>query len=988
MSKDQIIACLLFFAGLVACNVKSTSEIGADDVLVISCNAEKWDGDKFVDESGKYKLSRADGRTKEEKRSGEYSLKLTSQRKYGMTVLLHDIKPDDYILVSVWKKGEGHITASDDIQGGFYKATNEIGKTDSLGWEQMVLEFYIPHNYKGEYLKVLLANFGSKPVYFDDLKIVKSNKKVFPSYNDKKVMNIFISDENYKKLSFKRDHAIEEGLLITADDDWVKAIIFYDNQVLDTRIRLKGDRLDHLRGRKWSFRIKIKGDNSWKGMKTFSIQTPAARNYLHEWFFHQALQKEDILCTRYGFVPVIVNGVSLGVYAWEEHFEKQLVEARKRREGPILKLSDDSYWINDKLRAQKKEIDYSVAYYDASVVTPFDTKGITADSVMYSEFQRGRDLYHQYKYAKGWASDIFDIEAVAKYYAMTDASNAYHTLHFFNQRFYYNPVLGKLEPIFFDSFADVGIFDYNGTDLIAEKAKTIWLSVHLKLFADPVFREKYFMYLDKYSKRSFWETIYNEKKEEVNELNNILQEEFTNYNFDINRFYTIAEEARIAKEALQKALAEENLFSKYKDRNSGVNSNQKGKVDAEYLPHLVNVYTQNKKTYRVENYSSDSLWITGFSDIPQLETEKLDKKILLPNSGSKQNYIVDVQHEFSGHKYLFISVRNEQLALPILPWNAPNENPRYLDVMHSFPLEKLKNRDFVEVKSDTLIFKGKVEIDESVVIPKNWIVVFNPGTIINIIKSATFVSYSPVYVNGTQSAPVMVGSSDGSSKGFNVFQAKQKSQVSHAVFSGLGNLNFGGWVTTSAVCFYESDVDFRHVKFEKNIACDDALNVVRSDFLIEDCVFENAFADAFDSDFCTGQIKATKFLFPGNDAIDFSGSMVNIENCTVESAGDKGVSCGEQSTIVIKNSVINGGNIGIASKDKSSVRIEDSSIQNVTYGLVAFCKKPEYGPANISTTKLGIKKYLFLHLIEEGSTLNFNNREIFGQEKKLASKFY
>ena len=62
-------------------------------------------------------------------------------------------------------------------------------------------------------------------------------------------------------------------------------------------------------------------------------------------------------------------------------------------------------------------------------------------------------------------------------------------LHFFNQRFYYNPVIGKLEPIFFDSFADVGIFDYYGYNLIVENAPNAEISVHLKIFADPKFRK-------------------------------------------------------------------------------------------------------------------------------------------------------------------------------------------------------------------------------------------------------------------------------------------------------------------------------------------------------------------------------------------------------------------------------------------------------------------------------------------------------------------
>jgi hypothetical protein len=257
-----------------------------------------------------------------------------------------------------------------------------------------------------------------------------------------------------------------------------------------------------------------------------------------------------------------------------------------------------------------------------------------------------------------------------------------------------------------------------------------------------------------------------------------------------------------------------------------------------------------------------------------------------------------------------------------------------------------------------------------------------------LVHGATFISYSPLFVKGTESSPVIFKSSDHTGKGINVFQVKTRSEVKNAVFTGLTNLQFGGWLTTCSVCFYEADVDFEKVKFEKNVNCDDALNVVRSHFNIQNCSFENTFADAFDSDFSTGVVSSTHFISAGNDALDFSGSHVLIENTTISDSGDKGISCGEQSQITIKECSVEGGNIGVAAKDNSEVQIDDSEIKYVNFGLVAFCKKPEYGPARIRANNLILKKYIYLHLIEEGSNLEFNNREIFGQERNLAKRFY
>ncbi len=53
-----------------------------------------------------------------------------------------------------------------------------------------------------------------------------------------------------------------------------------------------------------------------------------------EWYIHQICAEEDLLTTRYDFVNVEINGEIKGAYALEEHFDKQLLEARNRREGP------------------------------------------------------------------------------------------------------------------------------------------------------------------------------------------------------------------------------------------------------------------------------------------------------------------------------------------------------------------------------------------------------------------------------------------------------------------------------------------------------------------------------------------------------------------------------------------------------------------------------------------------------------------------------
>ncbi len=132
--------------------------------------------------------------------------------------------------------------------------------------------------------------------------------------------------------------------------------------------------MDHLEGNKWSFRIKLKGNNSYYGLKKFSIQDPSTRSFMMEWFAHQLFEKEDILTTRYQFKVVYINGVNKGVYALEEHFNKRLLEYRNQREGPIVKFDESGIWQArlDQKKTGNPFIKYP--YLESSEILPFSKK--------------------------------------------------------------------------------------------------------------------------------------------------------------------------------------------------------------------------------------------------------------------------------------------------------------------------------------------------------------------------------------------------------------------------------------------------------------------------------------------------------------------------------------------------------------------------------------------------------------------------------------
>jgi len=219
---------------------------------------------------------------------------------------------------------------------------------------------------------------------------------------------------------------------------------------------------------------------------------------------------------------------------------------------------------------------------------------------------------------------------------------------------------------------------------------------------------------------------------------------------------------------------------------------------------------------------------------------------------------------------------------------------------------------------------------------------------------------------------VSIHSSDSTGQGLTVIDNYGNSLLQYVTFKNLNTLHKYGWYLTGAVTFYQSNVIIENCTFEDNL-CEDALNLVQSNFTFSNASVQNTYSDGLDSDFCSGTILTSTFKNTGNDCIDLSGSIIDIKGCTITNSGDKGISGGENSLVKVDDTKINKAKTAIASKDLSTVIVNSVILQNVDYGFVAFQKKPEFGPAKIIVTNTIRGVINYKNLIDSGSML-INNK--------------
>jgi len=142
---------------------------------------------------------------------------------------------------------------------------------------------------------------------------------------------------------------------------------------------------------------------------------------------------------------------------------------------------------------------------------------------------------------------------------------------------------------------------------------------------------------------------------------------------------------------------------------------------------------------------------------------------------------------------------------------------------------------------------------------------------------------------------------------------------------------------------------------------EDAINVKNGHILMDHCLISGAASDAFDLDFCKGEIRNSNFRDIGGDGVDFSGSYVTVSGCRFENVGDKGISVGENSHPILINNLFNHCNLGFSSKDLSDTKVAFCTFVNNNLAIEAKRKKPFFGGATgtvVSCVFSGNKKLL------------------------------
>jgi hypothetical protein len=781
----------------------------------------------------------------------------------------------------------------------------------------------------------------------------------------------------YRQMLEKRDEALKVGILQTTDDDFVPATISYNNgPKMDIKMRLKGDWTDHLKGKKWSFRIHLtNSDDQILGFRQFSIQTPETRNFLYEWAFHENLINEGVMTTRYDFVNVMLNGELLGVYGIEENFAAELVESQGRRQGVILRFDEDNLW-NKWAYFYENGTNFmgsgwSYTTEKTADITTFQTGKIRENETLAAEAETARSLLESFESGKLSASEVFDVKLMGRFFALSDLWAACHGTNWHNLRFFYNPITARLEPVVFDAIPF--------SECKQDATKNFIFDAGNSIFDDDEIRRAYAQELYRITRPGYIQTLRDQYDTEAQGYTSALLKEYAEKGLDMS-WQRLIERQQFLNLWFSPPNPVKGAYSL-----SGINPGDTVPVQlrielTNLAPVPVDVVgfeingspvdlgsiqpgslASYKDSKVVPNYAQYSF---NFEETPKwADPDHLPEiKAVIRLAGIPNDLKIDLNG----------AMTPAEISLGPLP---PPVNLN--DLLAEYPFLSAS-----PTGDQILVSPGVWDITGDLVIPSSMKLIISAGTVLRFDPDSVIFTHGVLDVLGTENDPVLLTAKDPNQGwgGIVLLSAPGESIWKYAKIENTHGIARQGWILTGGITIFQSAIQLDHAIIGNN-QTEDAINVVHGKFTFLNTLFENTFADAFDSDFSDGDIRDCTFQNIQGDAVDISGTHATASNLTITNITDKGFSIGEDSHIIADNIHMDTVGIGVASKDLSSVEIKDSDIRNTRFsGLAAYIKKPVFGPASIIAENVTITDTEQLCVVQKGSSILLNGKDYPGQE--------
>ncbi|WP_440931082.1 hypothetical protein, partial [Candidatus Pelagibacter sp.] len=362
-----------------------------------------------------------------------------------------------------------------------------------------------------------------------------------------------------------------------------------------------------------------------------------------------------------------------------------------------------------------------------------------------------------------------------------------------------------------------------------------------------------------------------------------------------------------------------------------------------YFPIKISSMEYSEKTYKIneiispKKLSLNSLFESSSYNIPKKrETSFIKLKI---NEPTTNNQITNINFTIGKNDY--------NKTVKLIDFNPVKFDKSFLGNLEKFSSDFTINHDLKQIRFN----KNNIQIFQTLIFPKNYQIILDDNIEITLNNNSNLIFESDIFYENQ--IPNLILSSKG--KNCVIFK-NNRINIKSLSLDGFSHCQNLGFHLTGGINFYESDINLNLLIAKNNKSGDDLINIINSNFNINNLILENSLYDALDIDYSHGNILNLSCINcgskEGGDGVDLSNSEIFIKNVNISNSKDKGLSIGENTNANIEKINVKNSNVCIASKDGSYTKIVEASLENCKIGLAAFNKKSYYDPSKIDILEI------------------------------------
>lgn len=724
------------------------------------------------------------------------------------------------------------------------------------------------------------------------------------------VYDLRIEAKALRALHRTADEVVRHGVSLGIERPDYDGQLCVDGSWVPVRLKLRGLMAAHYNKNHFSFRLKLPERTMIGGMRELNLLEPYDKSLFVDPITHERLAARGLLALRDRWAVVRLNGAVVGLFQEWEHFGRSVADANGRPEG--FTYGGDGQLFGKEAPVQRKA---AVGLKELLACLP----------------ERGGSP----KAGCGWSMvrRRFDVERLGWSAAMSSLLGSVHTWNPDNLRIFWDPAWGRFEPIPWDFSiyparpGKDGLFETDPRPLS-----------DLLLASGPMRAER---------DRLLWRLL----EEDVEAMCARAEERFAairpaleldRRHFDINQ-----DAARVP------------LYQSTLRGNATKLRTLLGSVQLQ-----AHVATPQAGTIRV------TLHNRGRS-AARIDAIRLDdgSEVALPGPltptvwGSWQGrpgtlaieVVLPAGRSYAGLRATNLSNGAAIAAAEITAANAPlplaDEALRALDLPEPVSIGVLP----AGVRRDgaTVVFgPGEIRLARTLELPEGVPVRIEPGTTLLLGPDVSLLLGGDLDARGRADAKIRIAALDPRTT-FGTFGLLgrrtdlPKVRLHHLeVDGGRGGGNDLVFFT-SAFAIHGAVIELRHCTFRDALS-DDGVNFKNAQIDIEGLRIERSRDDAFDCDFCRGEVRKSTIVAGGADGFDFSGSDVRLVDNRVQGCNDKGFSIGEHTIATVIRGDVERCVTGAASKDLSELHVQGGSYRDLRVGFARYVKKGTFGDAKLT----------------------------------------